>query len=89
MARLTQDTTGTLRFIELKPLGGGECARLASSTTSPTTHARRIGPRSPLNCSQPTSAESRRIQFGGARAVVGLISPVSQPYCGNCKPACA
>lgn len=89
MARLTQAHDWHVRFIELMPLGGGECARLAVSHIVSNIDTRRriedaLGPLALLPDQHPAD-ESQNFRLPGARGVVGLISPVSQPYCGNCN----
>jgi GTP 3',8-cyclase len=89
MARLTLTRDWHVRFIELMPLGGGECARLAVSQFVSNTDTRRrieeaLGPMALLPDQHP-SDESQNFRAAGARGVVGLISPVSRPYCGNCN----
>jgi cyclic pyranopterin phosphate synthase len=89
MARLTLAHEWHVRFIELMPLGGGECARLAGSHYVSNHDTRRrietlLGPLAPLANQNPAD-ESQNFCLPGGRGVVGLISPVSQPYCGNCN----
>jgi GTP 3',8-cyclase len=89
LARLTMERDWHVRFIELMPLGGGECARLAVSkyVSNEETHRRieaALGPLALLPDQHP-SDESLNYRLPGARGVVGLISPVSRPYCGNCN----
>ena len=89
LARLTLEHDWHVRFIELMPLGGGECARVALSSFVPNSDTRRqieegLGPMNLLPDQHPAD-ESQNFRLVGARGVVGLISPVSQPYCGNCN----
>jgi GTP 3',8-cyclase len=89
MARLTLTHDWHVRFIELMPLGGGECARLAVAQFVSNTDTRRrieeaLGPMALLPDQHPAD-ESQNFRAAGARGVVGLISPVSRPYCGNCN----
>ncbi len=89
LARLTLERDWHVRFIELMPLGGGECARLAVSNYVSNTDTRRrieatLGSMSLLPNQHPAD-ESLNYRLPGARGVVGMISPVSQPYCGNCN----
>ena len=89
LARLTQTRDWHVRFIELMPLGGGECARLAVAqyvSNAETSHQieQALGPLTLLPNQQPTD-ESQNFRIGDARGVVGLISPVSRPYCGTCN----
>lgn len=89
LARLTLERDWHVRFIELMPLGGGECARLAMQRYVSNIETRRrieaaLGQLTPLEVLAP-SDESRNFQLPGARGVVGFISPVSEPYCGACN----
>jgi len=89
LARLTIERDWHVRFIELMPLGGGECARLSIQRYVSNIETRRriereLGPLAPIEAGNP-SDEARNYQFAGARGVVGFISPVSEPYCGTCN----
>ena len=89
LARLTQTHDWHVRFIELMPLGGGECARLAVSQYVSNQDTRRrieeaVGPLTLLPDQHPAD-ESQNFRLGNAPGVIGLISPVSRPYCGNCN----
>jgi len=89
LAALTLDKDWHVRFIELMPLGGGECARSALSQFVPSSETRRriedrLGPLAELP-SRNESDESRNYRLAEAKGVVGFISPVSDPYCGACN----
>ncbi len=89
LARLTRERDWHVRFIELMPLGGGECATLSVKRYVSNIETRRrieaaLGPLSELGGQNP-SDEARNFKFNGARGVVGFISPVSEPYCGTCN----
>ena len=89
LARLTIEREWHVRFIELMPLGGGECARLSVARyVSNIETRRRSRPRweNSLNF-LPTTPRMRRatITWAGAKGVIGFISPVSEPYCGTCN----
>jgi len=89
LARLTLTRNWHVRFIELMPLGGGECARLAVSLYVSNQETKRrieaaFGPLAMLPNQHPAD-ESLNYCLANAPGVVGLISPVSQPYCGNCN----
>ncbi len=89
LARLTIERDWHIRFIELMPLGGGECATLSIKRYVSNIETRRrieaeLGPLVELESSNP-SDESRNYRLPGARGVVGFISPVSEPYCGTCN----
>lgn len=89
LAGLTRERDWHFRFIELMPFGTGECAEVARSNFVSNDEVRaRIeaahGPLAELPAADP-SDESRNFRLPGARGVVGFISPVSAPYCGNCN----
>jgi cyclic pyranopterin phosphate synthase len=89
LARLTVDHDWHVRFIELMPLGGGECARIAVSQYVSNQDTKRrieqaLGAMTLLPDQHPAD-ESLNYRLPQSKGVVGLISPVSQPYCGNCN----
>jgi len=89
LARLTLERNWHVRFIELMPLGGGECASLALSRFVSTAETRQrieaaLGPLSPVAVGS-VSDEARNYRLPGACGIVGFISPVSEPYCGTCN----
>lgn len=89
LARLTLEQDWHVRFIELMPLGGGECASLSLSQYVPNPETRErieteLGPLEELPDHNP-SDESRNYRLADAHGVVGFISPVSDPYCGTCN----
>ena len=89
MARLTLTRDWHVRFIELMPLGGGECARVAVDQYVSNVDTRRriecaLGVLEPLAATSP-SDESKNFRLPGGAGVVGFISPVSEPYCGSCN----
>lgn len=89
LARRTLHCDWHVRFIELMPLGGGQCARVALSQFVPTSETRARIERAlgPLTPEQRTEVpdESCNFRFEGAPGVVGFISPVSEPYCDTCN----
>lgn len=89
MARLTLERNWHVRFIELMPLGNGECARLSLSqyVPNPETRERLEAALGPLHevADQSPADESRNFQWEGAPGIIGFISPVSDPYCGTCN----
>ncbi len=89
LARLTLERNWHVRFIELMPLGGGECAQLSVKRYVSNIETRRriegeFGPLSALP-SDNAADEAQNFRLAGARGVVGFISPVSEPYCGTCN----
>ncbi|MBV8055992.1 MAG: GTP 3',8-cyclase MoaA [Deltaproteobacteria bacterium] len=89
LARLTLERDWHVRFIELMPLGGGECASLSIKRYVSNIETRRrieavLGSLRELEAYNP-SDEARNYRLPGARGVIGFISPVSEPYCGTCN----
>ncbi len=89
LARLTLERDWHVRFIELMPLGGGECAKLSIKRYVSNIETRRrieaeLGALSEMAQSNP-SDEARNYRLANARGVIGFISPVSEPYCGTCN----
>jgi len=89
LARLTLERDWHVRFIELMPLGGGECATLSIKRYVSNIETRRrieavLGPLRELEAYNPAD-EARNYRLEGARGVIGFISPVSEPYCGTCN----
>jgi GTP 3',8-cyclase len=89
LARLTIDRDWHVRFIELMPLGGGECASLSIQRYVSNIETRRrietvLGPMAEI-ASANLSDEARNYGLPNARGVIGFISPVSEPYCGTCN----
>ncbi|MGH7780476.1 MAG: GTP 3',8-cyclase MoaA [Candidatus Binataceae bacterium] len=89
LAWLTVARDWHVRFIELMPLGGGECASLSMKRYVSNIETRRrieaaMGPLLELE-SQGASDEARNFSLDGARGAIGFISPVSEPYCGTCN----
>ncbi|HEY1852807.1 MAG TPA: GTP 3',8-cyclase MoaA [Candidatus Binataceae bacterium] len=89
LARLTLERDWHVRFIELMPLGGGECASLSIKRYVSNIETRRriealLGPMTEVSSSNP-SDEARNYGLPNARGVIGFISPVSEPYCGTCN----
>jgi cyclic pyranopterin phosphate synthase len=89
LARLTLERDWHVRFIELMPLGGGECASLSIKRYVSNIETRRrienaLGALTELEANNPAD-EARNFKLAGACGVIGFISPVSEPYCGTCN----
>jgi cyclic pyranopterin phosphate synthase len=89
LAQLTIARDWHVRFIELMPLGGGECATLSMKRYVSNIETRRrietaLGPLSELEATS-ASEEARNFRLADGSGVVGFISPVSEPYCGTCN----
>ena len=89
LAELTREHDWHVRFIELMPLGGGECAEVSRArfVSNEDTRVRiesALGPLEPLPRFNPAD-ESVNYRAAGCQGVLGFISPVSAPYCGTCN----
>ena len=89
LARLTVERDWHVRFIELMPLGGGECAqysrdKFVSNHEVREKLEREIGALELLPIVN-ISDESKNMRFPGTPGTVGFISPVSEPFCGTCN----
>jgi cyclic pyranopterin phosphate synthase len=89
LAALTRERAWHVRFIELMPLGTGDPATVARDAFVPSAETRAriertLGPLAALPA-HDAADEAKNYQLHGATGVVGFISPVSEPYCGNCN----
>ena len=89
MARLTIEKDWHVRFIELMPLGGGECAqvsadRFVSNVDTRSRIEEELGRLESVPSTNPAD-ESKNFRLSNGRGVIGFISPVSEPYCGTCN----
>jgi len=89
LARLTLERDWHVRFIELMPLGGGECASISIKRYVSNIETRRrieaeLGAMTEAGSRNPAD-ESVNYRLPGAKGIVGFISPVSEPYCGTCN----
>ena len=78
--QLTMDHPWEVRFIELMPMG--PCASWDKSCFLPGTEALKRYPA--LREIEPNGV-ARRYRLPGAKGTVGLISPVSHEFCGQCR----
>lgn len=94
LGRLTLEHPWHVRFIELMPLGAGDEARLSVThyVSNMDTRARIEAALGALDAVAPKSASdesenlrARTADGAPAPGVIGFISPVSKPYCGNCN----
>lgn len=89
LARLTLEHDWHVRFIELMPLGGGECATFSIKRYVSNIETRRrieaaLGHLCELEDTS-SSDEARNFSLADSPGVIGFISPVSEPYCGACN----
>jgi cyclic pyranopterin phosphate synthase len=86
-ARLTLDHEWHVRFIELMPVG--EMRELTWERVVPSEEVLdRLGTIAPLTPSVGPSrgnGPARYFRLAGAAGTVGVITPISHTYCGNCN----
>jgi len=74
-----------MRFIEFMPLDADRAWTRESVVTTAEIH-RRIAARWPLvPIAHERSETARKYRFADGRGEIGLIAPVSQPFCGYCS----
>ncbi len=74
-----------MRFIEFMPLDADRAWTRASVVEAAEVH-RRISARWPLvPVVHGRSETARKYRFADGRGEIGLIAPVSQPFCGQCS----
>jgi cyclic pyranopterin phosphate synthase len=74
-----------MRFIEYMPLDADRTWTRASVVTAAEIH-RRISARWPLvPIANELSETARKYRFADGPGEIGLIAPVSQPFCGHCS----
>jgi len=75
----------TMRFIEFMPLDADHAWTRDMVVTAAEIH-QRISARWPLvPISHERSETARKYRFADGRGEIGLIAPVSQPFCGHCS----
>src|SRR5271168_2033981 len=74
-----------MRFIEFMPLDADHSWTREMVVTAAETH-RRISARWPLiPVIHERSETARKFRFADGRGEIGLVAPVSQPFCGHCS----
>jgi GTP 3',8-cyclase len=74
-----------MRFIEFMPLDADRAWTRGMVVTAAEIH-RRISARWPLEpIAHERSETARKYRFKDGRGEIGLIAPVSQPFCGHCS----
>lgn len=87
MAKLTIDHPWHIRYIELMPLGAPAGIALDNFVSSAETIRLiedELGGIFPLNNGE-LDGEARLYRIPGAEGTLGFISPISNPYCGDCN----
>ena len=87
LARLTLDHPWQVRFIEMMPFG--DVASFAQSATVSQAEimqriASELGPLLPIDEAR-LDGEARLYRLEGARAALGFISTVTNPFCASCS----
>ncbi|HVT02497.1 MAG TPA: GTP 3',8-cyclase MoaA, partial [Thermoanaerobaculia bacterium] len=85
-ARFAHETGHTVRFIEFMPLDSGHLWS-RDQVVSGAEIIERISSELSLIPIAPRSAAetARRFGFAGGKGEIGVITPVSNPFCGNCN----
>jgi len=84
-AELARSRDLIMRFIEFMPLDADRAWTREMVVTGAEVH-RRISARWPLvSVVHERSETARKYRFADGRGEIGLISPVSQPFCGQCS----
>jgi GTP 3',8-cyclase len=84
-AAFARDRDLIMRFIEYMPLDADR-AWTRDSVVTGAEVLRRISARWPLEpVAHERSETARKYRFADGRGEIGLISPVSQPFCGHCS----
>jgi GTP 3',8-cyclase len=84
-AQFARDLNLIMRFIEFMPLDAGHTWTRERVVTAAEIHAR-ISARWPLvTIAHEQSETARRYRFADGRGEIGLVAPVTQPFCGHCS----
>jgi cyclic pyranopterin phosphate synthase len=84
-AQFARDRDLIMRFIEFMPLDADRSWTRDMVVTGAEVH-RRISALWPLvSIVHEKSETARKYRFADSRGEIGLISPVSQPFCGHCS----
>jgi GTP 3',8-cyclase len=87
LAKLSLDRPWHIRFIELMPFAGPAEIALSNYVSSEEVMGwveADLGPLFPVN-GGALDGEARLYRLAGAQGTLGFISPVSNPYCGDCN----
>ena len=86
LAEFARDQGVIMRFIEFMPLDSGR-AWLKDLVVTGKEIMQRIADRLPLEpIESPNAAETaKRWRFADGSGEIGIIAPVSQPFCGHCN----
>jgi GTP 3',8-cyclase len=84
-AEFARDRDLIMRFIEFMPLDADHTWNREMVVTAAEIH-QRISARWPLvPVAHERSETARKYRFADGRGEIGLIAPVSQPFCGHCS----
>jgi cyclic pyranopterin phosphate synthase len=86
LAEFARERDLSFRFIEFMPLDSAR-AWQKEMVVSGQEILRRLGARFDLQpvVSDNPSSTSKRWKFSGGRGEIGIIAPVSEPFCGHCN----
>lgn len=85
-AHFARDTGHMVRFIEFMPLDSGKTWDQSQVVTQEEIleHLRRVGPLEELGRSYSSETASR-FRYADGKGELGIIAPVSVPFCGQCS----
>ncbi|MGH9574067.1 MAG: GTP 3',8-cyclase MoaA [Candidatus Acidiferrales bacterium] len=84
-AQFARDLNLIMRFIEFMPLDAGHTWTRDRVVTAAEIHER-ISARWPLvPIERERSETAQRYRFADGRGEIGLVAPVTQPFCGHCS----
>jgi len=85
LVRMAAQWQAEIRFIELMPFGAGAAIYQEEFLSGAETLARLARSFACHGTAEPSSTARRyRFDVGGREVIVGLITPVSHPFCGTC-----
>jgi GTP 3',8-cyclase len=84
-AQFARDLNLIMRFIEFMPLDAGHTWTRDRVVTAAEIHERISARWSLVPVAHERSETARRYRFADGRGEIGLVAPVSQPFCGHCS----
>jgi cyclic pyranopterin phosphate synthase len=84
-AQFARDLNLIMRFIEFMPLDAGHTWTRDRVVTAAEIHERISARWGLVPVPHERSETARRYRFADGRGEIGLVAPVSQPFCGHCS----
>jgi cyclic pyranopterin phosphate synthase len=84
-AQFARDLNLIMRFIEFMPLDAGHTWTRERVVTAAEVHQRITARWLLVPIAHERSETARRYRFADGRGEIGLVAPVSQPFCGHCS----